>query len=253
MLTVNAYGPTVTEPLVLLHGFPFDSRMWADVLAAMPRVGVLTMDAPGFGRSAPIDGGLEDYADAVAETLTARGVQRAVVAGLSMGGYVALALAERHPDRLAGIGLLDTKAQADPEPARQNRLRVADAALGPEGAAAVAPMIDVLTAPGAPAQVRATVTRWLEEAPPSGIAWGQRAMAARPDRLNVLDGLDIPGLVLRGSDDATASVADHEAMSRALGTDVVQVAGAGHMSAVEAPGAVAEALSDLVARVRHTG
>ncbi|UFU07670.1 alpha/beta fold hydrolase [Ruania halotolerans] len=250
MLAATWYGPEVTEPLVLLHGFPFDSRMWETTVAAMPTAGVLTIDAPGFGASPAIDGGLEDYADAVAQTLAHRGVRRAIVAGLSMGGYTALAFAERHPGRLAGIGLLDTKAGADPEPARENRLRVAEAALGPEGPAAVAPMIDALIAPDAAGEVRATVTRWLEEAPPSGIAWAQRAMAARPDRLSALENLRVPALVLRGSEDALASRVDHETMARALGTDVVEVTGAGHMSAIETPSSVADALSDLTNRSR---
>ncbi|QOR69638.1 alpha/beta hydrolase [Ruania alkalisoli] len=247
MLSVTAHGPAADLPLVLLHAFPLDSAMWAGVLEAMPEVGVLTVDAPGFGGSAPVEGGLEAYADAIAETLANQGIHRAVVAGLSMGGYTALALAERHPRLLAGLGLLDTKATADPDPARRKRLEMAEAALV-DGATVVAPMIDVLLAPGAPEATRARVQDWLAQAPPSGIAWAQRAMAERPDRLAVLDGLEVPALVLRGSEDGVATGDDHEQMARTLGATVVELPAAGHLSAVEAPAPVARALADLAGR-----
>ncbi len=247
-LAWHRYGPPAEDPapaLVLLHGFPLDSRMWGYAISAMPEVPVVTIDAPGFGASPEIEGGLEECADAVAATLSAAGMPRAVVAGLSMGGYLALALAERHPGVLAGIGLLDTKASADPPQARARRLEMADAALGEDGARVVAPMVGTLLATEAPEAVRTEVSTWLTHAPPSGIAWAQRAMAARPDRLAALRHLDVPALVLRGAQDATASLADHEEMAAALGTPVVQVDGAGHLSAVESPHEVAAHLADL--------
>lgn len=250
-LAWHAYGPELRDgapPLVLLHGFPLDSRMWAYVISAAPQLPVLAIDAPGFGSSPTVDGGLDGYADAVAATLEAAGVSRAVIAGLSMGGYAALALAERHPELLAGIGLLDTKAGVDPQDRRAGRLQMAEDALGEAGSGVVAPMLDSLLAPGAPEEVRTEVTAWLAQAPPSGIAWAQRAMAARPDRLAALTTLDVPALVLRGALDATATLAEHEEMATALGTQVVQVDGAGHLSAVESPREVAAALADLYAR-----
>lgn len=250
-LAWRRYGPGSDgggPPLVLLHAFPLDSRMWTDTIAALPQVPVLTIDAPGFGDSPDLGGGLEEYADAVAGTLGAVGVRRAVVAGLSMGGYTTLALADRQPGLLAGIGLLDTKARVDPPQARAARLQMAEAALGEQGAQVVAPMIDTLLGQTPPEEVRTEVSRWLTQAPPSAIAWAQRAMAARPDQLAALRQLDVPALVLRGAQDATASLADHQAMATALGTDVVEVDGAGHLSAVEAPDQVATALADLHAR-----
>lgn len=251
-LAWHRYGPDDGAlALVLLHGFPMDSRMWALVISAAPQLPVITIDAPGFGASPLVEGGLDGYADAVAATLERADVPRAAVAGLSMGGYAALALADRHPQLLAGIGLLDTKAGADPEDKQADRRQMAQDALGEAGAQAVAPMIGSLIAPGAPEEVRAEVTGWLTHAPPSGIAWAQRAMAERPDRLAALTGLDVPALVLRGSQDATASLAEHQEMATALGAEVVEVDGAGHLSAVESPRQVAAALSDLYTRARR--
>ena len=247
-LAWHRYGPQPREgapPLVLLHAFPLDSRMWALVISAAPQLPVITIDAPGFGSSPPVDGGLEGFADAVVATLERAGTTRAVVAGLSMGGYAALALAQRHPGLLAGIGLLDTKAGADPEDKRAGRLQMAEAALGAAGAQAVAPMIGSLLAPDAPEAVRTEVTDWLAHAPPSGIAWAQRAMAERPDRLAALTNLDVPALVLCGAEDAVTSLADHQEMATAMGTQVIEVDGAGHLSAVESPREVAAALAGL--------
>ncbi|WP_098485540.1 alpha/beta fold hydrolase [Georgenia soli] len=259
-LSLTRNGPDEAVPLVLLHAFPLDRRMWDDVLAELDDLPVITLDAPGFGSSpateelaeafgAPSEPTLTLYADAVAGTLREAGVDRAVVAGLSMGGYATLALAERHPDLLAGVGLLDTRAAPDPEAAREDRLRVAEEAAGPKGAGAVAPMIGKVlgtTSHAERPEVVEKVRGWLAEAPPSGIAWAQRAMAARPDRLAALEALDVPALVLRGAEDLQSSQDDAESMASALrDVEVVVVPRAGHLSAVEQPQEVATALRAL--------
>lgn len=242
-------------PLVLLHGFPFDGSMWDEVVEDLVDDGVpsIALDAPGFGRSEVPDGepSLELAADAVVATLDELGVDRAVLAGLSMGGYVALAVAERHPGRVAGLALLDTKASADSEEARANRLRVADAALGEAGADAVAPMLTTLlgeTALEHESDVVEEHRARLAAAPPAGIAWAQRAMAARPGRLDVLTRLAVPGLVVRGAEDQIATQADAEAMADAMRSgggevELVVVPLAGHMVATEDPSTTAELLA----------
>lgn len=263
-LALHRHGPASGLPLVLLHGFPLDARMWDDVVAQLPDVPVLTLDAPGFGASpAPDDvaaavsrepgPSLETYADAVAATLRGEGVDRAVVAGLSMGGYVTLALAERHRGLLAAVGLLDTRADADGDDARANRLRMAEEA-GRSGADAVAGMVDVVLGETTRAERPEVVDRvrgWAAQGTPAGIAWAQRAMAARPARLSALEDLEVPGLVLRGAEDLTSTQEAAEAMARALGgeSELVVVPRAGHMSAVEDPAAVAQALRRLHASV----
>ncbi len=263
-LALHRHGPQTGLPLVLLHGFPLDSRMWDEVVARLDDVPVVTVDAPGFGGSpAPDDvaaavsrspePSLETSADAVALTLRGAGIERAVVAGLSMGGYVVLALAERHRGLLAAVGLLDTKAEPDPEEARENRLRVAEAAER-TGAEAVAGMADTVlgeTTLGERPEVVTRMREWLGQAPAVGIAWAQRAMAARPGRLTALEDLEVPGLVLRGAEDATSTQDAAQTMARALGggAELVVVPRAGHMTAIEDPDAVAGALRRLHATV----
>lgn len=253
---IHHHGPRgATTPLVLLHAFPLDARMWDEVVALLPRQHILAVDLPGFGAGAasadPQNTTLESVADAVAAALTEAGVDRAVFAGLSMGGYVALALAERHPEMIAGLALLSTKAAADPPAAREARLEVARQAMGAEGAGAVAAMVDKLVGPtttGTRPQVRAQVSTWLSEAPPSGIAGAQRAMAVRPDRHEVLAGLQVPALVVHGVEDELATAGDHARMAEHLGVGVMTLNGAGHLCAVEVPADVAVALADLIGR-----
>lgn len=264
-LAVYRSGPPAAVPLVLLHAFPLDALMWEDVVMRLSDVPIVTLDAPGFGDSPPFEQvatsvgavdepSLETYASAVVAALRSVEVDRAVVAGLSMGGYVALALGELEPGLLAGIGLLDTKAAADDDAARANRLRVA-AAAEEQGAAAVAPLVNALLGETTRAErpdLVAEVEGLLAAAPPAGIAWGQRAMAARPDRLDVLRGLDVPGLVLRGAEDVLSTQENAEAMAHAIADcELVVVPAAGHLTAMEDPATVADALRRLWERARR--
>lgn len=241
-------------PLVLLPGFPLDHRMWADVAALLPSGRtVVALDPPGLGRSAA-DGepSLEAAADAVAATLAAHGITRAVVAGLSMGGYTALALVERHPALVAGLALVDTRSTPDDDAGLANRLRVAEAVLAAGDVALLSGTPRTLL--GAPNRERADLVdrlaRWIGEQAPAGVAWSQRAMAARPDRTSVLTGFAGPALVLVGAADEITPVAAAEHMAAALlQVELVVVPRAGHMTSIEDPAAVAVALGRLLERV----
>lgn len=247
-------------PLVLLHAFPLDAGMWAPVAAALgPAVPVvLTPDLPGLG-SAPLPDGEPDLAvsaDLVAAALDEAGHDRAVLAGVSMGGYVAMAFARRHRERLAALALLDTKATADDEAARAGRHQVAEAVLGPQGTEVLLPMLAGLlgsTTHERRPEVVEDVRARLLAARPEGVAWSQRAMAARPDSLALLRGLDVPAAVAVGEEDSLSPPAAARQMAEALPDAVLTVVpGAGHLAALETPGAVADVLTALMLRVRST-
>src|SRR2546426_7819016 len=113
-----------TPVLVLIHGYPFDHSMWDPVVALLPKsLQVLAPDLPGFGaaRVSDADPSLDVMARSVAQLLDETKVGLAAVAGMSMGGYVALAFAEQYPAKLAGLGLISTQAGADAEEARAAR------------------------------------------------------------------------------------------------------------------------------------
>src|SRR5689334_1195375 len=128
-------GPAV----LFLHAFPFDHAMWRPQITPLAEAGfrVIALDLPEFGESTPGSEvfAIERGADVVADFLEALDIERSVVVGLSMGGYVALALARRHPERLRALVLADTKAAPDDASAKANRDRlIADVKAG--GAAA---------------------------------------------------------------------------------------------------------------------
>ncbi len=232
-------GPAV----VLLHAFPLWSGMWDEVRAALAGTcRVLTPDLRGFGRS-PLGEdlpSLEAMADDVVALLDRLGLERVALGGVSMGGYVAMALLRRHAHRLRSLILADTKAGADPPPARENRERIARTVLAERSprvlVADVLPMLlgetTVRSRPGVVDRVRAMV----EAAPPEAVAWAQRAMSARPASLDVLAGAQVPALVLVGEEDTVSPLPDAEAMAAALPDAQLEVIpGAGHLSAVEVP------------------
>lgn len=247
-MTLHQTGPFTQPPLVLLPPFPFDSRAWAGVAERLP--GAILVDPPGFGASGA-DGvpSLEEYATALADALADLGIERVVLAGNSMGGYAAMAFAELYPERVAGLGLFGTKATEDSEEASARRLSMAGRAeAGASAVELVGGSEKDLLAPTASPEVVAQVRGWLAEAPADGIAWAQRAMASRPDRLAVLDALEAPGVVVHGSDDPLMGADLQRPMAAALGTTVETLTGRGHLLPVEDPDACAEILRRLLPR-----
>jgi pimeloyl-ACP methyl ester carboxylesterase len=259
-LTVRLVGGAANDggalPLVLLHAFPLDSRMWdaCGALVAGPRA-VYVVDlpgSPGHVAGLPALPSLHGSADLVAAALEDAGIGRAAVAGLSMGGYTALALLERHPGVVAGLGLVDTKSVADTPEAAANRLARAGRLEASRSVDEVLPDADTLlgeTTRAARPEVRRRVLDWIREQDPLGLAWSQRAMASRPDRTAVLHAFSGPVAVVVGDEDTVTPVAVAEQMAVAAGgAPLVVVRGAGHLSAVEDPAAVAAALADLAQR-----
>ncbi|MEY9848400.1 alpha/beta fold hydrolase [Streptacidiphilus sp. MAP5-3] len=249
-------------PLVLLHAFPLSSRMWQAQLDELPGTDgsdarVLAVDLRGFGGTelgadAP---SLDLLADDIALLLDRAGIEEAVVGGVSMGGYVAMAFARRHGDRLSGLLLADTKGTADTDQARAHRERVASAVLARRSVRLLvdeqlpSPLLGATTAARAPELV-AHVASLIESASPEAVAWAQRAMACRPDSLADLRKVDVPSLVVVGAEDTLTPPSDAEALAEALPqSELTILPGAGHLSPLEVPEAFNTAVRTLLARL----
>ncbi|GAA4218731.1 alpha/beta fold hydrolase [Streptosporangium album] len=255
---VHLYTRSAGEglPVVLLHAFPLSSAMW---LAQRESLGavckVITPDLRGFGGSvlAEDEPSLDVMADDVVRLLDHEGVDRAVVGGLSMGGYVTMALCRRHPDRVLGVILADTKASADPEAARASRERIAVAVLDGGTSILVEEVLPTLvgtTTVQRRAMVFGRVRGLVQSAPPKAVAWAQRAMAGRPDSFDTLRGLKVPALVIVGEEDGLTPLADAETMVEAVPDGRLTVIGkAGHLSAVEQPEAFNRAVAGFIAEL----
>ncbi|MEU6234771.1 alpha/beta hydrolase [Kitasatospora sp. NPDC047058] len=245
-------------PVVLLHAFPLNASMWSAQLDALPGptghdARVLAPDQRGFGGTELGAGepSLDAVADDVALLLDAAGIGRAVIGGISMGGYVALAFARRHPDRLAGLLLANTRATADADAARANRERIAAAVLARDS---VQLLLDEKVAAGQLGPESGHLTERVQgmvaAAPPAAVAWAQRAMAARPDGLDVLAGVRVPAAVVAGAEDGLVPLAEAELMVQACpDAELTVVPGVGHLSALEAPEAFNAVVRRLLERV----
>ncbi|MFI9319000.1 alpha/beta fold hydrolase [Kitasatospora aureofaciens] len=256
--TVSVRESGTGTPLVLLHAFPLNASMWSAQLDALPgptgdEARVLAPDQRGFGGTelGADEPSLDLVADDLALLLDAAGIDRAVVGGLSMGGYVALAFARRHPDRLAGLLLSNTRATADTDAARANRERIAAAVTARDS---VQLLLDERVAAGQlgpdSQHLVERVQAMVAAAPPAAVAWAQRAMAARPDSLDVLAGLRVPLAVVAGALDALVPLEEAERMVQAgPDAELTVVPGVGHLSALESPGAFDAAVRRLLARV----
>ncbi|MFI9156845.1 alpha/beta fold hydrolase [Kitasatospora aureofaciens] len=243
---------------MLLHAFPLNASMWSAQLDALPgptgdEARVLAPDQRGFGGTelGADEPSLDLVADDLALLLDAAGIDRAAVGGLSMGGYVALAFARRHPDRLAGLLLSNTRATADTDAARANRERIAAAVTARDS---VQLLLDERVAAGQlgpdSQHLVERVQAMVAAAPPAAVAWAQRAMAARPDSLDVLAGLRVPLAVVAGALDVLAPLEEAERMVQAgPDAELTVVPGVGHLSALESPGAFDAAVRRLLARV----
>jgi pimeloyl-ACP methyl ester carboxylesterase len=245
---------------VLLHAFPLSSAMWlAQRESLARRFRVITPDLRGFGGSllGKDDPSIDTMADDVAQLLRAKGIERAVIGGLSMGGYVAMALCRQHPQQVLGLLLADTKAGVDADEARQRREWMADR-LDDEGT--VGPLLEEVlpnlvgpTTLRQRAMIYGRVRGLVQATPPAAAAWAQRAMAGRPDSFETLQTLRAPALVVVGAEDVLTTEQDARAMADALpNAELLVIPRAGHLSAVEQPELFNQAVAEFVSALART-
>ena len=241
--------------LVLLHAFPLDAGMYADVTDAFDGQ-LFTPNLPGFGGTEVPDQepSLDDYADSVARELDAAGLDRVVIGGTSMGGYTAMAFCRRYRNRVAGLALIDTKASADAEPAAAGRRAMAEVLRDTRSTDAllenVYPKLLGATTVAQRPELADSVRASVSAAPATAAAWAQLAMAARPDSLPTLAAVNVPALVVVGTEDVLSPPSDAEEMADVLPDgELVVIANAGHLTPLEAPTEVASALQGLMHRV----
>jgi 3-oxoadipate enol-lactonase len=248
---VRGDGPA----LLLIHGFPLDRSLWAHQVATLARWRRIAPDLRGCGVSdAPTDGySMAAYADDLVQLLDRLRVERAVVAGLSMGGYVAFELIRRYRQRVMGLILLDTRADADTLDGRTGRDAMIEVARI-QGAAAIAERVlprllgrsTQQTQPHLVEQVRGMISR----TPVAGIAGALGAMRDRPDSTPLLATIDVPTLVVVGEEDELTPPALSRAMTAALpSAAMTTIPGAGHLSPLEAPTAVSRVIAEFLEAV----
>jgi len=232
-------------PVVLLHAFPLSSEMFEPQWTALAdRARFILPDLRGFGGSSAGRGPGEmgAMADDVLALLDHLAIEAAVVGGVSMGGYVSLALLRNDPSRVRALVLADTQTSADDAPAREVRETTAQKVLA-QGPAALLPTVEKLLGPAASPELRARVEAWISGGSAEGFAAAQRGMALRPDARDILARFGGPVLVVVGADDVLTPPAKARAMADLVpGAELVEIPRAGHLASLEQPAAFNAAL-----------
>lgn len=243
--------------VLFLHAYPLDRSMWRPQAEAVREAGwmVVAPDFPGFG-DAPYrdETTLEAFANRVVGVLESVEATRAVVVGLSMGGYAAFRLLESRPTLARALVLADTKAGEDPPERRAARLEQAERAER-EGTGWLADaMLPSLLSEGADPAVSGEVRDIVDRAKPEAVAAALRAMAARPDSSPLLSSVSVPTLVIVGEHDKVTPPSESEAMARAIpGARLETIPNAGHLSNLENPEAFNRALLGFLEEVDARG
>jgi 3-oxoadipate enol-lactonase len=241
------------DVFLLLHAFPLHSGMWSRQVAALStRYRVIAPDYPGLGRSTPRSepSTMEALAEQVLGVLGNLQIDRAIVAGLSMGGYLCFELHRKRPGLFRGLALCDTKPGSDTPEGAANRETFAKNALE-KGLHWVADEMTprLLRPQPDPAAVR-EVRHLIGEGTPAGVAAAQRGMARRPDSTPTLATITCPTLVVVGAEDGLTPPVEAERMAGAIkGAKLVKIAGAGHLPNLEATAEFNQALLEFAAEL----
>jgi 3-oxoadipate enol-lactonase len=234
-------GPAV----LLIHAFPLNNTMWAPQVAALTsRFRVIAPNIRGFGESQPPSAWtMEDMADDLNELLNHAGITDAAVAGVSIGGYIALALWSQYPRRVRQLVLSNTRARAD-SVAEQSARNEMIAAIEQSGTAILPDrMLPRLLQPNPAAEVVRKVRNMIAEANASAAAYAVIAMRDRIDYSSMLYRINCPTMIMTGENDAIIRVEDSQALANAIqGARFVNIPNSGHLSNLENPEAFNAAL-----------
>ncbi|MDP9070887.1 MAG: alpha/beta hydrolase [Actinomycetota bacterium] len=244
-------------PVVLLHAFPLHAGMWEPQLEALAgRFRVVAPDLKGFGASdAPDDAAaysMEAYADELAALLDQLQLDRVVLGGLSLGGYVAFAFLRRHRPRVAALVLADTRPGPDTPEVRERRTNQQRQVAEEGTSGVIEALLDGLLSEHTRQEQPAVVerARRLMDNPAAGFTGALEAMKRRSDATSELAAIEVPTLVVVGEDDAVSPPSVAEDMCRRIPEcRLVVLPRAGHLSSLEAPDAFNEAVGAFVAHL----
>ncbi len=237
-----AYDDVGAGPAILfLHGFPFNRSMWREQIDLLsPEFRVVAPDLRGHGESTVTpQATVDEMAQDVVALLDALHIEEAVICGLSMGGYVTLALYRLFPARARALVLADTRAVADTAEGKLTREQQAQKVMQEGMATSADSMLAKLVAPATVTKRPEVVSRvraMILKTDPAGAAAAQRGMAERPDRTDLLSLIKVPTLIICGELDQLTPVAESERMHRLIdGSQLAVIGDAGHMSNLEQP------------------
>ena len=234
------------KPLVLVHGYPLDHSIWDEVASFLKTdFDIILPDLRGFGGSDIVESQykISDMAAEIAGLLDKLGIEKAVIAGHSMGGYISLAFARAYPDRVAGVGLIASQALAD-VPANKTVRYEAAAEIMKSGVEPVAESMSAKLTPDK--RVQAYVRELIASQRPAGLAGALKAMAERDDSFPILSSFEFPVVVIHGALDALIPVQRAQEIKAEIPhATLTKLPGIGHMPMMEDPQSTANTLRKL--------
>lgn len=240
------------RPIVLVHAYPMRSELYRGVVGPIADAAtVVACDNRGFGES-PLAGEpleISDYADDFIAVLDDLDIHEpAVFVGVSMGGYIAMQVAARHVERVAGLLLCHTRAAADSTEDAAKRESLAQKILA-DGSRVVRgvpeKLLGVTTQTQRP-ELTEELREWILATDPNGIATALRAMATRPDSTELLKTLDRPVQFVAGSEDTFTPVDEMRSLAAATGRECRVIDAAGHLSPIEQPDSFVAMLQEFL-------
>lgn len=225
-------------PLVLIHAFPTDKRLWTAQQEGLKKhFRVISLDLWGFGESSSVNGGavsMQEYAEEVKELLKHLHIQKAIIGGESMGGYIALAFLEHYPKQIEGLILANTQALADSPETKALREKTAVEVLEQGTEQFIQGFINKTLSPNASEETRAFLTHILSLQKPTAIASALRGMALRQQTLDVLAKTELPVLIISSDqDNIISSQRSLEMHELAKNSRLVIINNSGHLANIE--------------------
>jgi pimeloyl-ACP methyl ester carboxylesterase len=245
------------EAVLFVHAFTLDASQWDHQVAALSGdMRCVRIDLWGCGASPAPPGGeptLDGFATSMLAALDSRRVDRVALVGLSMGGYLAFALWRLAPERIRALVLCNTRATADADGPREDRLAMAERVEREYSVESIVePMVARLLSPGAHAEAHIVdpVRGRIRRCTPAGIAFAQRAMAARPDSSELLASINVPALVIAGTQDAIVATPEVRAIAGGIPEARYAELDCGHLSNLELPRAFNRHLTEFLSPAR---
>ena len=243
-------------PIVWIHGYPLSGRIFT------PQTSIsgfrhIVPDLPGFG-SSPADAAratMDDFADGIIGLADNLSLTKFIVAGLSMGGYIAFAVIRKAADRIAAVILLDTRETPDSDQVRADRMsmiaRVEASGTNAVFESMLPKLLCAQTLRSNSVLVDET-RRILESASPAGITSALSAMASRPDSTSTARSIKVPTLIIVGADDSLTPPSDSERMHALIEHSQLNIVqGAGHLTTLEQPELTSRAISEFLGNQRN--
>lgn len=245
------------KPVVLLHAFPLNRKMWAPQIEAVKAEGcrLVLPDLRGFGESHNFSdiNTMEDLARDVAELLDALKIERAIIGGLSMGGYVTFCLLKMFPEKVAALILCDTQSGADSDAKRESRFDLIEK-IEKEGVAVlIEEMLPNLISENTKANKKdliEEIEEMFRQVNPQAAIAALRGMAERKDNTDLIDTISVPTCLIVGNEDDAAFLTAAENISRKIpNAKLTKIQNAGHYSNLEQPDEFNKALVEFIRTV----